>query len=400
MANKFIPLVFFASFLLVQTVFLHAQDRRYQYPAALSNSFVGVSIGYINYPFTQKQLEPGYHAASVHIPHTAVRITLFGHEFNKYLSAQITYMRPVGWVEYRNVNNDNTNHSVWMNVAGVTVKGQTPSWKKFSLYGEAGFALITRHGFAINDQPVITNANYGTVLAGGGVQYELNRKWKLLFSSVYSPENNNSKQPHTIFYSAAFTYTMRPLSKEKLEADAKEGNHFSKNVLQIGYTTNGIGYGVNKAVSKGPVPIFWGGDVKVRRGVSLNYQHNIFHSKKVFSWDWGVNASYWQSRNNRENFFTISLFPLLRFTAFRSSTADIYFVYSVAGPTYISRDTTDGLPTGTHFTFQDYMGMGAFLSSHKNLNVEIRIMHYSNGNLFPQNDGYMIPLTFNLGYSF
>ncbi|MBK6826807.1 MAG: acyloxyacyl hydrolase [Chitinophagaceae bacterium] len=28
----------------------------------------------------------------------------------------------------------------------------------------------------------------------------------------------------------------------------------------------------------------------------------------------------------------------------------------------------------------------------------IRIAHYSNGNLFPQNDGVKIPLTFNLGY--
>ncbi len=400
MMNKFIPLVFFAFLFLMHPVFLHAQDRRSQYPAALTNSFTGVSIGYINYPFSDRQLEPGYNAESIHVPHIAVRIILYGHEFNKYLSAQLTYMRPVGWVEYRNINNDHSNHTVWMNVAGVTLKGQTPAWKKFSAYGEAGFSLITRHGFSINDQPVVTNANYGTLLTGAGIQYQLDNKWKLLLSTVYSPENSRSKQPHIIFYSAAFTYTMRPISKEKLETIAKEEKIFSKNILQVGYTTNGPGYGVNNFVSKGAVPIFWGGDVKVRHGISINYQHNIFHSKKVFSWDWGTNLSYWQSRKNRENFFTVSLFPLLRFTAFRSETTDIYFIYSVAGPTYISRIITDGLRTGRHFTFQDYMGMGAFMGSHKKLNTEIRIMHYSNGNLFPENDGYMIPLTFNLGYSF
>ena len=169
--------------------------------------------------------------------------------------------------------------------------------------------------------------------------------------------------------------------------------------MQLGYTTNALGYGVNEAVS-GTIPIFWGGDVRVKQGISLNYQHNIFHSRKVFSFDWGVNASYWMSEKNEDKFGTISLFPLLRFTAFRSKKADIYFNYSVAGPTYISRIITDDLNTGRHFTFQDFMGMGAFIGSHKTLNAEIRIMHYSNGNIFPENVGYMIPLTFNVGYCF
>jgi len=185
-----------------------------------------------------------------------------------------------------------------------------------------------------------------------------------------------------------------------LKQNAGKAFIFPRNILQLGYTTQALGYGVNKAVSKGPVPIFWGGDVKVRSGVSLNYQHNMFHSRKVFSWDWGVNLSFWQSRRDKENFFTASLFPVLRFTAFRSAAADIYFNYSVAGPSYISRTMTDGANTGRRFTFQDFMGMGAFMGSRKNLNAEIRIMHYSNGNIFPENLGYMIPLTFNIGYCF
>jgi hypothetical protein len=59
------------------------------------------------------------------------------------------------------------------------------------------------------------------------------------------------------------------------------------------------------------------------------------------------------------------LFPLLRFTAVRSKGADIYFDYSVAGPTYISTAIADDQNTGRHFTFQDFMGMGAFIGSHK-----------------------------------
>jgi len=396
--NKIVPLILVG--ILSQTFLLQAQDKRYQYPASLSNSFAGVSIGYINYPFSNSQLEPGFNAASVKVPHTAVRIILFGHEFNPYLSAQITYMRPVDWVEYKNINGDETTHSVWMNIAGISAKAQTAQWKKFSVYGELGFSLITRRGFEIDNKTVMSDACYGSLLTGAGLQYHLDNKWTLMLDAVYSPANADQKQPHTIFYSGAFTYAMRPISQERLKRNEKAGFHFPHHVLQLGYTTNTLGYGINNAVSKGPIPIFWGGDVRIKQGVSINYQHNIFHSRKVFSFDWGVNASIWMSEKNEDKFGTVSVFPLLRFTAIRSKGLDIYFNYSVAGPTYISTTMTDDLNTGKHFTFQDFMGMGAFIGSHKNLNAEIRILHYSNGNIFPENVGYMIPLTFNLGYCF
>ncbi|MFI5132231.1 MAG: acyloxyacyl hydrolase [Chitinophagales bacterium] len=46
------------------------------------------------------------------------------------------------------------------------------------------------------------------------------------------------------------------------------------------------------------------------------------------------------------------------------------------------------------------MGIGVFAGKKRSLNAEIRIAHYSNGNIFPQNNGVMIPLTLAVGYSF
>ena len=81
-----------------------AQDKRTQYPSFLANAYFGVNVGYIHYPFTNAHLEPGFAAESVKIPHVAVRMNLLGYRFNDYLSAEISYMRPVGWVEYNNIN--------------------------------------------------------------------------------------------------------------------------------------------------------------------------------------------------------------------------------------------------------------------------------------------------------
>ena len=107
-----------------------AQDQRAQLPGILSRSYIGLNMGYIDYPFSMDQLEPGYRAESVRVPHLAVQVLLFGYRINKMLSAEITYMRPVNWVEYRNVNKDNRVHWVWMNIGGLTVKSSVPVTKK------------------------------------------------------------------------------------------------------------------------------------------------------------------------------------------------------------------------------------------------------------------------------
>jgi hypothetical protein len=46
------------------------------------------------------------------------------------------------------------------------------------------------------------------------------------------------------------------------------------------------------------------------------------------------------------------------------------------------------------------MGAGIFAGEKKRINAEVRIAHYSNGNLIPKNDGVKIPLTFNVGWTF
>jgi hypothetical protein len=59
----------------------YAQDPRAPCPNLLSNSYVGVHIGYIDYP--DSQLKNGFQSESVSVPHLAVQVLLFDQEFNK-----------------------------------------------------------------------------------------------------------------------------------------------------------------------------------------------------------------------------------------------------------------------------------------------------------------------------
>ena len=381
-----------------------SQDARAQFPRVMNNFYFEVNTGYINYPFTDFSVEPGYEFNGVKIPHMALRIIPIGYEFNKYLSAQISYMRPVLWVHFiytLGPEEKDIERAVWMNISSITIKPKLPLNDKFSVFGEAGMAIVTRNGFEdYSGNPVVSNANYTSIILGGGLKYHVNSRWGLQLSTVWSPENTEEKQPVNTFFSGGFSYKIIPLSQAWINRSVETGYIYPKQWLQLGFSTNGLGYGVNNFLAEGLVPVFWGGEAEVAKGIYASYQRNVYHGAKVFSLDWGINAAFWQSHENKENFITLSVFPVFRFSWLRTKPVDMYFFYSVAGPTYISKYLIDQKETGGHFTFADYMGIGGFAGKDRKINFELKIGHYSNGDLLPFNEGVKIPLSISLGRTF
>lgn len=398
--------------LVLNVVSIAAQDERAQIPTLLQKSYFEVNVGYVDYPFGAAQLESGYVLKDVTVPHVAVRLVLWGYNINDYLSAQITYMRPVQWVKYAYQEAGNTvdthARSVWTNVGGITLKGTLPLGNRFSAYGEGGLGIITRAGFNdIAGNPVIKDANYSTFLFGAGLKYHINKKWALQLVSNYSPASDKYNQPATTFVGTGFAYTFIPYTEKHIAKTTAAGMIHPKQWFQIGYSSNILGYGVNNLVSNKYFPIFWGGMAQVKQGVSLNYQRNVFHSAKFFALDWGINASTWQTTGTHkgvagesEQVFTFSVFPVFRLNFLQTKLFDAYFYYTVAAPSFISRKIIDGYNTGQKFTFMDNMGTGVFFGETRRYNAELKIGHYSNGNLFPHNDAVKIPLSLNIGYVF
>jgi hypothetical protein len=365
----------------------------------MSDSYFSLRVGWIGYLFSATQLEPGFHAESIEKPRPAVRIDFFGHRFTKHLSAQVTYMRPAQFVEYNNVNGTVGNHPVSNAYAGLTFVWDVALSPRVSAYGEGGYGVTSRSGFEINGKTALQPAHYAAGLLGGGFAYHATPNADVVFGATYSPGRRSFNQPSTRMYTAGLQYHMRPLPAAEVEENRDAGFLFPANVFRLGYTTNLLTYGVNDVFSKWIV-IFWGGHVETKQGFTLEYERNVFHTKKRFAFDLGASASYWQSNGKQEGFRTLSAYPLVRFFLARGEFADTYFSYSLAGPTYISRTLIDGLETGAHFTFQDAMGVGVFLGKARRMNAEVGIKHFSNGNLATTNAGVKVPLTFKLGLVF
>jgi hypothetical protein len=90
----------------------------------------------------------------------------------------------------------------------------------------------------------------------------------------------------------------------------------------------------------------------------------------------------------------------MRFYVLRRKGFDMYTAYSLIGPTIFTKWNLDNLNTSPKITYQDTMGLGVFFGEKRSYNAELRIMHYSNGNIFTENSGVAVPIQFTLGKTF
>lgn len=377
----------------------NGDDGRTQYPAFMADSYFTFDVGSIGYLFSGTQLEPGFEAEKIQKPRLAARVDFFGHRFTRNFSMQVSYWRPVQFVGYRNVNGDQVTWRVSNAYAGLSLVLDRPLTTRVAGYVEGGFGLTSRSGIIINKQVALRGVRYSAGILGAGLAYHVTPHTDIMFRAAYSPGRQSFNQPSTRIFTTGLRYHMRTLPAEQVQANLEAGFAFPANLLRVGYSTNALAYGVNTLFSRW-IPIFFGGNVETRRGITVDYERNVFHTKKRLAFDLGVSASSWKSDVQKQVFRTFSAYPLLRYFLARTAPADVYFRYSLAGPTVVSPSRLDGRDTGGRFTFQDALGFGANLGRTRRWNAEFGIKHYSNGNIFPSNAGIKIPLTLSVGFTF
>ena len=380
-------------------------DARRQVPMMLENSWIYLSTGVSKAFFQTSDFATGYQFNEQRDAIVAMRLSI-GHYFNPYLALSVSLMRGIHSNKFSNAQSvfpltseeATAQYSVTNNLFTLALRPALPLGRGLSMYGEGGLGYISRKGFSINQDGVVNNANFVTGIVGAGVNYELPSGVTLGLDSEYTPPVQSQKQPAIFYVGVGVGYVSRPEGKKVVTAS--DSYDFPLNLLQMNYMNQSIFYAeVAKYFTTPYIPIFFNGRIKVGEGLEFLYERNFFHTDKNFSIEWGVSAAQWQSQGLKQDFYTISLFPELKIWMVRSPRFDFYFEYSLAGPSYLSRVYIDGLDSGSHFTFQDFLGIGALAGSHKHVNINLRIVHFSNGNTLPINTGLAVPVMFGIGYA-
>jgi hypothetical protein len=86
----------------------------------------------------------------------------------------------------------------------------------------------------------------------------------------------------------------------------------------------------------------------------------------------------------------------------RQSLAGYYFFVRALGPTYISSNTLGERKQDNHFAFQAQIGFGyeKKMASGSTMLLQLSWKHFSNANLFSDNDGIDIPFVLSMGIRF
>jgi|ETNmetMinimDraft_3_1059899.scaffolds.fasta_scaffold149159_1 hypothetical protein len=144
-------------------------------------------------------------------------------------------------------------------------------------------------------------------------------------------------------------------------------------------------------------------------GLDINFFEYIRSNRQTMN----IGVSYTQLKTNFDTdkkLWAISIYPQLTLFPSEDSwlsnqvlkTTTPYFFVRALGPTYLSNNTLGDRKQSKNLTFQAQVGLGILFktkSSKENF-LFISWKHFSNANLFSENDGFDSPIVIGFGLKF
>ncbi len=147
------------------------------------------------------------------------------------------------------------------------------------------------------------------------------------------------------------------------------------------------------------------------RSAGIDYIFYEHRRSARSSFHLGVSSTYLETHtSNYRNLHAVSIFPQLSLYPAPGSwarsllppTVEPFFYVRALGPSYISANRLGSRRQDKHFAFQALIGVGAVvqLSNDRDATVSVAWKHFSNANLFNDNDGIDVPFALNVGIRF
>jgi len=140
-----------------------------------------------------------------------------------------------------------------------------------------------------------------------------------------------------------------------------------------------------------------------------NRTHGIDYSFKKFEKSYRqhihLGVSYTKVETDADgykSFHALSIYPQLNLYPRQRSWGQPYFFVRALGPSYISSNQLGDRHQDNHFAFQAQVGYAARINwrGKEDLVLMVSWKHFSNANLFSDNDGIDMPFVVNVGLNF
>lgn len=160
---------------------------------------------------------------------------------------------------------------------------------------------------------------------------------------------------------------------------------------QIGHLLLGYGEGVQADAGQ--------------RNSQLSVDYTFWQHRRSLRQTLAIGTGYTRLRTNaatNPEIHAFSLYPQLTLWPLQQTLPMAYFFVRALGPSYLSANTLGTRKQAQHFAFQAQVGVGyrVELDNQQALLMQLSFKHFSNANLFHDNDGIDIPLVLTLGLVF
>jgi hypothetical protein len=135
--------------------------------------------------------------------------------------------------------------------------------------------------------------------------------------------------------------------------------------------------------------------------IDYNFYRFERSARQVFSVGTGY-TRLWTDAATDRSIDIVSLYPQLTLWPVRDSLRGTYFFVRALGPSYLTDNRLGSRQQAEHFAFQAQVGVGyrKQLEADKALMLQLSFKHFSNANLFSDNDGIDIPFVLTFGFSY
>ncbi len=159
---------------------------------------------------------------------------------------------------------------------------------------------------------------------------------------------------------------------------------------------------------KNELLISWGNDVphiahQQNSQVALDYNFYEFRRSQRSGISLGMGYTHlWTDAVTDKNIEAFSFYPQLTLWPVRQSLHGTYFFVRALGPTYLSDNQLGQRQQAHHFAFQAQVGIGyrKQLVGNNAMLLQLSWKHFSNANLFDDNESIEVPFILSLGFAF
>lgn len=151
------------------------------------------------------------------------------------------------------------------------------------------------------------------------------------------------------------------------------------------------------------------GQINTTAGIDYSFYRHDRSARSSFQV--GLSYTYMQANSDEyDEIHAVSIYPQLTMyptpeswiRSIMPGESEPYFYVRALGPSYISANRLGTRQQANNFAFQAQIGVGALiqLSGNRQAMISVSWKHFSNANLFEDNDGIDLPIVLNFGIRF